>query len=114
LHAAQMPQMICSQDQDLEDKRMNPMSVDLYQSATDPEKFLELPAGADPAELMGPMTFDQDYAQVKRYQEAFQFNPSEAYAGVNAAKIAADILTVKWAIYRRESPPKKGAAARRG
>jgi hypothetical protein len=51
---------------------MNQMSVDLYQSATDPEKFLALPAGVDPAELMGPMTFDRDYAQVKRYQEGFR------------------------------------------
>ncbi|MGJ7603239.1 hypothetical protein ACSFA7_02775 [Variovorax sp. LT1R20] len=82
---------------------MNPMSVDLYQSATDPEKFLALPTGVDPAELMGPMTFDRDYAQVKRYQAAFEFNPSESYAGVNAAKIAADILTVRWAIYRRDA-----------
>ena len=81
---------------------MNQMSVDLYQSATDPEKFLALPAGVNPAELMGPMTFDRDYAQVKRYREAFEFDPSETYAGVNAAKIAADILTVKWALYRRE------------
>ena len=81
---------------------MNPMSVDLYQSATDPEKFLALPTGVDPAELMGPMTFDRDFAQVKRYQEGFEFNPSETYAGVNAAKIAADILTVKWSMYRRE------------
>jgi hypothetical protein len=82
---------------------MNPMSVDLYQSATDPEKFLALPAGVNPAELMGPMTFDRDYAQVKRYQEAFEFNPSETYTGVNAAKIAADILTVKWSMYRRDA-----------
>ncbi|MDQ0012168.1 hypothetical protein J2W23_000532 [Variovorax boronicumulans] len=81
---------------------MNPMSVDLYQSATDPEKFLALPAGVDPAELMGPMTFDRDFARIKRYQEGFEFNPTETYAGVNAAKIAADILTVKWAMYRRE------------
>jgi len=81
---------------------MNPMSVDLYQSATDPEKFLALPAGVDPAELMGPMTFDRDFAHIKRYQEGFEFNPTETYAGVNAAKIAADILTVKWAMYRRE------------
>ncbi len=79
---------------------MNLMSVDLYQSATDPKKFLALPAGVDPAELMGPLVFDKDYAQVKRYQEAFEFDPSESYAGVNAAKIAADILTVKWAMYR--------------
>ncbi|MCR6475205.1 hypothetical protein NU688_03465 [Variovorax sp. ZS18.2.2] len=82
---------------------MNPMSVDLYQSATNPEKFLALPTGVDPTELMGPMTFDRDYAQVKRYQEAFEFNPSESYAGVNAAKIAADILTVRWATYRRDA-----------
>ncbi|MDN6887548.1 hypothetical protein QMO14_28600 [Variovorax sp. CAN2819] len=81
---------------------MNQMSVDLYQSATDPEKFLALPAGTDPDELMGPMTFDRDYAQIRRYREAFRFDPSQAYAGVNAAKIAADILTVKWATYRRE------------
>ncbi|MDQ0590445.1 hypothetical protein [Variovorax paradoxus] len=82
---------------------MNLMSVDLYQSATDPDKFLALPADTDPAELMGPMTFDQDYAHVRRYKEGFEFDPSESYAGVNAAKIAADILTVKWAIYRREA-----------
>jgi len=82
---------------------MNLMSVDLYQSATDPTKFLALPAGTDPTELMGPMTFDQDYGQVIRYREAFEFDPAEAYAGVNAAKIAADILTVKWATYRREA-----------
>lgn len=82
---------------------MNLMSVDLYQSATDPQKFLALPAGVDPTELTGPMVFDRDYAQVKRYLEAFEFNPSESYAGVNAAKIAADILTVKWAMYRREA-----------
>jgi len=82
---------------------MNLMSVDLYQSATDPDKFLALPAGTDPAELMGPMTFDRDLAHVRRYKEAFEFDPSESYAGVNAAKIAADILTVKWAIYRREA-----------
>ncbi|MDH6593927.1 hypothetical protein M2165_003816 [Variovorax sp. TBS-050B] len=82
---------------------MSLMSVDLYQSATDPEKFLALPAGTDPSELMGPMTFDQDYAEVKRYQEGFEFDPAQDYAGVNAAKIAADLLTVKWAIYRRES-----------
>jgi len=49
---------------------MNLMSVDLYQSATDSEKFLALPAGTDPAELMGPMTFDQDYAQVNARQLA--------------------------------------------
>jgi hypothetical protein len=82
---------------------MNLMSVDLYQSATDPEKFLALPAGTDPAELMGPMTFDRDFAYVRCYKEGFEFDPSESYAGVNAAKIAADILTVKWAMYRREA-----------
>ncbi|MDM0001190.1 hypothetical protein QTI24_21465 [Variovorax sp. J22P240] len=92
---------------------MNLMSVDLYHSATNPKKFLAIPAGVDPAELMGPMTFDKDYAEVIRFHEAFQFNPDEPYAGVNAAKIAADILTVKWAIYRRSGPsPRrpKGAA----
>jgi hypothetical protein len=82
---------------------MNTMSVDLYQSATNPKKFLALPTGVDPAELMGPMTFDKDYAQVVRYQEAFEFDPDESYAGVNAAKIAADILTVKWAMYSQAS-----------
>ena len=85
----------------VEDSRMNLMSVDLYQSATNPRKFLAIPAGVDPDGLMGPMTFDKDYAQIVRYQEAFQFDPAESYAGVNAAKIAADILTVKWATYRR-------------
>lgn len=99
-----MAQMICLGDfQDFKDTRMNLMSVDLYQSATDPMKFLALPAGVDPAELMGPMTFDRDYAQIVKYREAFEFDPSESYAGVNAAKIAADILTVKWAMYRREA-----------
>jgi hypothetical protein len=52
---------------------------------------------------MGPMTFDQDYAQVVKYREAFEFDPSETYAGANAAKIAADILTTKWSMYRRET-----------
>ena len=82
---------------------MNLMSVDLYQSATDPKKFLAVPAGVDPAELMGPMTFDKDYAQVVRYHQAFEFDPAQSYAGVNAAKIAADILTVKWAMYSRST-----------
>jgi hypothetical protein len=82
---------------------MNLMSVDLYQSATDPEKFLAVPAGVDPADLLGPMTFDKDYAQVLRYHEAFEFDPAQSYAGVNAAKIAADILTVKWAMYSRST-----------
>ena len=80
---------------------MNLLSVDLYQSATNPRKFLAVPTGVDPAGLMGPMTFDKDFAQVVRYHEAFEFDPAESYAGVNAAKIAADILTVKWATYRR-------------
>jgi hypothetical protein len=80
---------------------MNLLSVDLYQSATNPEKFLALPAGTDPAELTGPMVFDKDYADIVRYQEAFEFDPSESYAGVNAAKIAADLLTLKWAMYQR-------------
>mgnify|MGYP003587807048 FL=1 len=82
---------------------MSLLSVDLYQSATDPEKFLALPAGVDPVTLMGPMTFDQDYAQVVRYREAFEFDPAQAYAGVNAAQIAADILTIKWSMYRRQA-----------
>lgn len=82
---------------------MNLLSVDLYQSATDPNKFLALPAGADPAELTGPMVFDKDYAEIVRYREGFEFDPSEAYAGVNAAKIAADLLTLKWAMYQRTS-----------
>jgi hypothetical protein len=80
---------------------MNLLSVDLYQSATNPSKFLALPAGTDPAELTGPMVFDKDYADIVRYQEAFEFDPSESYAGVNAAKIAADLLTLKWAMYQR-------------
>ena len=84
---------------------MSLLSVDLYQSATNPEKFLALPVGVDPATLMGPMTFDQDYAQVVRYREAFEFDPAQAYAGVNAAQIAADILTIKWSIYRRQTQP---------
>jgi hypothetical protein len=87
----------------VEESCMKLMSVDLYQSATNPKKFLAIPAGADPVELMGPMTFDKDYAQVVRYKEAFEFDPNESYAGVNAAKIAADLLTVKWAMYRRPS-----------
>jgi hypothetical protein len=80
---------------------MNLLSVDLYQSATNPNKFLALPAGSDPAELTGPMVFDKDYADIVRYQEAFEFDPSESYEGVNAAKIAADLLTLKWAMYQR-------------
>src|SRR5215217_7954372 len=90
---------------------MNMLSVDLYQSATNPEKFLAIPAGADVADLMGPMTFDKDYAQVVRYHEAFQFDPAESYDGVNAAKIGADILTAKWAAYQRASPGQRRATA---
>jgi hypothetical protein len=86
---------------------MNLLSVDLYQSATNPKKFLAIPAGVDPAGLTGPMVFDKDYAQVVRYQEAFQFDPAVSYAGVNAAKIAADILTVKWATYRQTGPARR-------
>lgn len=82
---------------------MNHLNVDLYQSATNPKKFLAIPAGVDPASLTGPMTFDKDYAQIVRYREAFQFDPAESYAGVNAAQIAADILTIKWSMYRRTS-----------
>ncbi|MDM0026506.1 hypothetical protein [Variovorax saccharolyticus] len=80
---------------------MNLLSVDLYQSATNPSKFLAVPAGVDPTEIMGPMTFDQDYAEVVRYHEAFEFDPAQTYVGANAAKIAADILTVKWATFGR-------------
>ena len=80
---------------------MNPLNVDLYQSATNPKKFLAVAAGVDPTSLMGPMVFDKDYAQVVRYREAFRFDPAQSYEGVNAAQIAADILTVKWATYRR-------------
>ena len=91
---------------------MNLMSVDLYQSATNPSKFLAIPAGVDPAELTGPMVFDKDYAQVVRYREAFEFDPAESYEGVNAAKIAADLLTLKWAMYRRTSARKPASAKR--
>ena len=80
---------------------MTLMNVDLYQSVTNPEKFLAVPTGTNPAELMGPMTFDTDYAELVRYREAFEFDPDQTYAGANAAKIAADILTVKWAMYER-------------
>jgi hypothetical protein len=93
-----------SPSRNVEDCDMNQLNVDLYQSATDPKKFLAIAAGVDPASLMGPMVFDKDYAQVVRYREAFQFDPAESYEGVNAAQIAADILTVKWATYRRSSP----------
>ncbi|MBO9513192.1 MAG: hypothetical protein J7549_03665 [Variovorax sp.] len=82
---------------------MSLLTVDLYQSATNPEKFLALPAGTNPADLTGPMVFDQDYGEVTRYREAFEFDPEQSYAGVDAAKIAADILTVRWSTYRRRA-----------
>jgi len=41
--------------------------------------------------------------EVKRYQEPFEFDPQQVYEGVDAAKIAADILTVRWAMYSRGS-----------
>jgi len=82
---------------------MSLLAVDLYQSATNPDKFLALPTGTDPTVLTGPMVFDRDYGEVIRYREGFQFDPEQAYAGVDAAKIAADILTVKWAMYRRDA-----------
>lgn len=82
---------------------MSLMTVDLYQSATNADKFLAVPAGVDPTGLTGPMVFDKDYAQVVRFQEGFEFDPEESYSGANAAKIAADILTVKWALYERDS-----------
>ncbi|KAF1069260.1 MULTISPECIES: hypothetical protein [Variovorax] len=81
---------------------MSQLSVDLYQSVTDPEKFMAVPSGTDPAELTGPMVFDRDYGQVVRYRQGFEFDPTQDYAGANAAKIAADVLTVRWALYRRE------------
>jgi len=80
---------------------MSLLTVDLYQSALNPDKFLALPAGTDPVGLTAPMVFDQDYGEVVRYQKAFEFDPEQAYAGVDAAKIAADILTVKWSLYKR-------------
>jgi hypothetical protein len=48
------------------------------------------------------MVFDQDYCEVKRYQEAFESDPEQSYEGVDAAKIAAEILTVRWAGAPRE------------
>src|SRR6476620_4367226 len=60
------------------ESHMNLMSVDLYQSATDPEKFLAVPAGVDPADLLGPMTFDKAYPQVVRYNEAFELHPAKS------------------------------------
>ena len=82
---------------------MSHLTVDLYQSATNPRKFLALPAGTDPVGLTAPMVFDQDYGEVVRYQKAFEFDPEQTYSGVDAAKIAAGILTVKWAFYERRS-----------
>jgi hypothetical protein len=84
---------------------MTLLTVDLYQSATNADKFLAVPAGIDSAGLTGPMVFDKGYGEVVRYQEDFKFDPGECYAGVNAAKIAADILTVRWALYEREAAP---------
>ena len=81
---------------------MSHLTVDLYQSTTDPSKFLALPSGTDAASLTAPMVFDQDYGSLVRYREGFEFDPDTAYAGVDAAKIAASILTVKWAGYRRD------------
>ena len=80
---------------------MSHLTVDLYQSAINPDKFLALPAGTDPTELTGPMVFDRDYGEVVRYCEGFEFDAEQTYAGVDAAKIAADILTVRWSMYRR-------------
>lgn len=82
---------------------MSLLTIDLYQSATNADKFLAVPTGVDPAALTGPMVFDKDYADVVRYREGFEFDPAESYVGANAAKIAADILTVKWAMYERTS-----------
>lgn len=86
-----------------EDRGMNLLNVDLYQSATNPKKFLAVPSGVDPATLTGPMIFDKDYAQTALYRAAFEFDPAQTYAGVNAAQIAADLLTVKWAMYTQDS-----------
>lgn len=80
---------------------MSLLTVDLYRSVTHPDKFLALPAGTDPASLTAPMVFDKDYGELVRYQEAFEFDPEQTYSGVDAAKIAADILTVKWSLYNR-------------
>ncbi|HYP86069.1 hypothetical protein [Variovorax sp.] len=84
---------------------MSLLTVDLYQSATDPDKFLAVPTGVDPAEIMGPMTFDKDYLEVVQYRKGFEFDPGGSYAGANAAKIAADILTIRWAMYQRGGAP---------
>lgn len=80
---------------------MSLMTIDLYQSATNTDKFLAVPAGVDPAGLTGPMVFDKDYGELVRFREGFEFDPTESYAGADAAKIAADILTIKWATYER-------------
>ena len=80
---------------------MSMMTIDLYQSATNGGKFLAVQAGVDAAELTGPMVFDKDYGELVLFRKGFEFDPTQSYAGANAAKIAADILTVKWAIYER-------------
>ncbi len=55
---------------------LNLLTVDLYQSTINPDKFLALPAGTDPDSLTAPMVFDQDYGELLRYQEAFEFDPN--------------------------------------
>jgi hypothetical protein len=49
------------------------------------------------------MVFDADYGELIRYQQGFEFDPEQTYAGVDAAKIAADILTLRWSMYSRSS-----------
>lgn len=80
---------------------MSLLTVDLFQSCTNADKFLAVPAGVDPAGLTAPMVFDKDYGELVRFREGFEFDPTETYAGADAAKIAAAILTVKWAMYER-------------
>ena len=80
---------------------MSLMTIDIYQSATNANKFLAVPAGVDATALPDPMVFDRDYAQLVRFREGFEFDPAVTYARANAAKIAADVLTVKWAMYER-------------
>ena len=80
---------------------MSLMTIDIYQSATNANKFLAVPAGVDGTKLLDPMVFDRDYAELVRFREGFEFDPAVTYAGANAAKIAADVLTVKWAMYER-------------
>ena len=82
---------------------MSLLTVDLYQSTVNPDKFLALPAGTDPTSLTAPMVFDQDYGELSRYRQAFEFDPEQSYVGVDAAKLAAEILTVRWAMYSRGS-----------